>query len=68
MPHDLKPEDAAEGIEPAMTTDTPSKMVDGVIVHAATKDWAMGEEIGPCLIVIWRGIVSDSAVGRINHG
>jgi hypothetical protein len=42
------------------------RTVDGVAVHAAHKAWAMGE-LGPFLMVIWRGLATQEAVLQINE-
>jgi hypothetical protein len=44
----------------------PRKDVDGVTIHAAHKGWALGE-LGPCLIVVWRGNVTEEALLFINE-
>ena len=45
--------------------ESPPQIVDGVTIYAGHKDWAMGE-VGPCLIVLWRGVVTEAAVLQIN--
>jgi hypothetical protein len=45
--------------------DSPPQTVERVIIHAAHRDWAMGE-LGPCLIVCWRGPVTEAALLQIN--
>ncbi len=47
-------------------TATPRSVVDGIIIHAAHKHWALGE-FGPCLIVVWRGNVTEEALLQINE-
>ena len=45
--------------------DFTSPAVEGMIVHALHAHWALGE-LGPCLIVIWRGVVTEEALRVIN--
>jgi hypothetical protein len=40
--------------------------LDGLALHALHPHWAMGE-IGPLLIVIWRGNVTEEALRQINE-
>lgn len=40
--------------------------VDGLVVHAADHEWAMSE-LGPCLIVVWRGPVTEERLRLINE-
>ena len=44
----------------------PPYIIDGVTIHAAHKHWAMGE-LGPCVIVIWRGMVTEEAFLHIKQ-
>src|SRR5687767_8275401 len=43
----------------------PPRTVDGVVIHAAQKHWALGES-GPLLIVVWRGSVTEEALRVVN--
>ena len=45
---------------------TPPRAVEGIVIHAAQKQWALGE-FGPCLIVVWRGNVTEEALLFINE-
>ena len=45
--------------------DTPARTVDGVVIYAAERTFAMGR-MGPCLIVVWRGQPTAAAVSQIN--
>lgn len=38
---------------------------DGLVIHAADREWAMSE-FGPCLIVVWRGPVTEERLTLIN--
>src|SRR5262245_1952474 len=51
-----KPDDVAE----------PPRSVDGVVIYAAESHWALGE-VGPLLIVVWRGKVTEPAMLLVNE-
>jgi len=40
--------------------------VDGLVVHDAYPHWGMAE-FGPCLIVVWRGNVTEEALRKIGE-
>lgn len=40
--------------------------LEGLVVHALHSHWAMAE-LDPCLIVIWRGVVTEEALRSINE-
>ena len=40
--------------------------VDGLVIHASDHEWAM-TELGPCLIVVWRGPVTEARLKLINE-
>lgn len=42
------------------------RVIDGVEIHLADNEWAMGE-LAPCLIVVWRGAVTEERTSRINE-
>jgi hypothetical protein len=44
----------------------PPRAVDGVVIHAAHTYWALGE-IGPLLIVVWRGQPTEPALLEVNE-
>jgi hypothetical protein len=44
----------------------PHHTVEQVTIHAVDRDWAMGE-FGPCLMVRWRGTVTERALLQINE-
>lgn len=46
-------------------SDDPAQSHDDVVIHSLHRDWALGE-YGPCLIVIWRGKVTEEALLVIN--
>lgn len=48
-----------------VSDDLTSPAVEGMIVHALHSHWALGE-LGPCLIVVWRGVVTEEALRVIN--
>jgi len=52
----------------ASSDDVPSepRSVDGIVLYAAQKHWAMGE-LGPCLMVVWRGVAAENELLQINE-
>ncbi len=47
-------------------SSTEPRVVDGVVIHIADNEWAMGE-LDPCLIVVWRGAVTEDRTLQINE-
>src|SRR5579862_7951644 len=47
--------------------DPPHQAVEArVVIRVAQPEWAMGQ-FGPCLIVIWRGTVTEAAMLQANE-
>jgi hypothetical protein len=44
----------------------PPRSVEGVVIHAAHKDWALGET-GPLMVVVWRGQPTEQALLHVNE-
>jgi hypothetical protein len=49
-----------------VTNSAEPRVIDGVEIHVADNEWAMGE-LPPCLIVVWRGAVTEERTLKINE-
>src|SRR5688572_8899686 len=49
-----------------MPSDQLQDVEQQVVIHSATDAWGMAE-FGPCLFVIWRGVVTEAALGHVNE-